>query len=74
LLLFGFATVALRHFRFFTPHSDLLSQLPYTETLDVILHQKVLNLSKCTVKQQLKKPTGLFTNAYKLAVSNQPIS
>jgi hypothetical protein len=39
LLLFGVAMVALRHFRFFTPHSDLLSQLPYTETLDVILHQ-----------------------------------
>jgi hypothetical protein len=49
LLLFGVAMVALRNFRFFTlshassrfftPHSELLSQLPYTETLDVLLHQ-----------------------------------
>jgi hypothetical protein len=43
LLLFGVAMVALRHFRFFTPHSDLLFQLPYTETLDVILRQKKNN-------------------------------
>jgi hypothetical protein len=38
--------VALRHFRFFTPHSDLLSKLPYNETLDVILHQNTATSGK----------------------------
>jgi hypothetical protein len=47
--------VALRHFRFFTPHTDLLSHLPYTETLDVILHQNKAGLWSAT----WQRPTSI---------------
>jgi hypothetical protein len=64
--------VALRHFRFFTPHSDLLSQLPYIETLDVILHQKLLVFIfpfKCSIIKCWSVGIGqAFVSAVKLSI------